>query len=130
MISMLPLVLYYRLWFQRYGDVSPQQGVRVHCRYRRARSSRFDVCSRIIGMPDYFSYLTIRAIPKNYKVLFLSAGAVGQFSAVPLNLGCIGDDKTADYINSGQWSDRAIKEVCLSSYLYLIIRLRTSARLT
>jgi phosphoserine aminotransferase len=55
-------------------------------------------------------YRELMGIPNNYKVLFLAAGAVGEFAAVPLNLGCVGDDKVADYIVSGQWSDRAVKE--------------------
>jgi len=48
------------------------------------------------------------AIPGNYKVLFLQGGATGQFSAVPLNLA--GADATADYVNTGQWSKKAIGE--------------------
>ena len=47
-------------------------------------------------------------IPEDYAVLFLQGGASTQFSAVPLNL--LGDKKTADYINTGQWSKKAIKE--------------------
>ncbi len=48
------------------------------------------------------------AIPNNYKVLFLQGGASSQFSAIPLNL--LGDKTTADYINTGQWSKKAIAE--------------------
>ncbi|WP_422448313.1 3-phosphoserine/phosphohydroxythreonine transaminase [Endozoicomonas sp. ALB091] len=47
-------------------------------------------------------------IPDNYKVLFLQGGARGQFAAVPLNLK--GDKVFADYVNSGYWSQSAIKE--------------------
>ena len=47
-------------------------------------------------------------IPQNYKVLFLQGGASTQFSAVPLNL--LSDHKCADYIVSGQFSDKAMKE--------------------
>ncbi len=47
-------------------------------------------------------------ISEDYAVLFLQGGASTQFSAVPLNL--LGDKKTADYINTGQWSKKAIKE--------------------
>ena len=47
-------------------------------------------------------------IPSNYKVLFLQGGASTQFSAVPLNL--LSDHKCADYIVSGQFSDKAMKE--------------------
>lgn len=48
------------------------------------------------------------AIPDNYKVLFLQGGASMQFSAVPLNL--LDGKSTADYVNTGQWSKKAIKE--------------------
>ncbi len=48
------------------------------------------------------------AIPQNYKVLFLQGGATGQFSAVPLNL--LRDKSSADYVNTGAWSKKAIAE--------------------
>ena len=47
-------------------------------------------------------------IPSNYKVLFMQGGATTQFSAIPLNL--LSDHKCADYIISGQFSDKAAKE--------------------
>jgi phosphoserine aminotransferase len=48
------------------------------------------------------------SIPDNYKVLFLQGGASSQFSMVPLNL--LRGKKTADYINTGYWSKKAIAE--------------------
>lgn len=48
------------------------------------------------------------AVPQDYRVLFVQGGATGQFSAVPLNLAGPGD--RADYINTGQWSAKAISE--------------------
>lgn len=48
------------------------------------------------------------SIPENYAVLFLQGGASTQFSAIPLNLSQKGD--VADYVNTGQWSKKAIKE--------------------
>ena len=47
-------------------------------------------------------------IPDNYKVLFLQGGASTQFAAVPLNL--MNKNKKADYIVSGQFSNKAYKE--------------------
>ena len=47
-------------------------------------------------------------IPDNYKVLFLQGGASTQFAAVPLNL--IGRTGKADYVVSGQFSNKAFKE--------------------
>ncbi|MFA7561413.1 MAG: 3-phosphoserine/phosphohydroxythreonine transaminase [Candidatus Izemoplasmatales bacterium] len=46
-------------------------------------------------------------IPDNYKVLFLQGGGHLQFSMVPLNLM---KNKVADYIVTGQWAKKAIKE--------------------
>jgi phosphoserine aminotransferase len=48
------------------------------------------------------------AIPKNYKVLFLQGGAAGQFAIVPMNL--LRGKTGADYVNTGQWSKKAIAE--------------------
>ncbi|PPI88749.1 phosphoserine transaminase [Candidatus Pantoea edessiphila] len=47
-------------------------------------------------------------IPSNYKILFCHGGARAQFSAVPGNL--LGSSTTADYINGGYWSSKAIEE--------------------
>lgn len=50
----------------------------------------------------------IMDIPQNYKVLFLQGGASLQFAMVPLNL--TAKNKKADYVNTGQWTKKAIKE--------------------
>jgi phosphoserine aminotransferase len=47
-------------------------------------------------------------IPSNYKVLFLQGGAALQFAMIPVNL--LRGKKTADYINTGAWSEKAISE--------------------
>jgi phosphoserine aminotransferase len=47
-------------------------------------------------------------IPSNYKVLFLQGGATGQFAVVPMNL--LRGKTKADYLNTGQWSKKAIAE--------------------
>ncbi|MCB9207992.1 MAG: 3-phosphoserine/phosphohydroxythreonine transaminase [Ignavibacteriales bacterium] len=47
-------------------------------------------------------------IGDNYDVLFLQGGATLQFSMVPLNL--MPPVNKADYINTGAWSKKAIKE--------------------
>jgi len=48
------------------------------------------------------------SVPSNYKILFLQGGGTGQFSAVPLNLSA--PDSTADYLNTGAWSKKALGE--------------------
>jgi len=47
-------------------------------------------------------------VPENYKVLFLQGGASSQFAMAPMNL--LRGKQRADYVNTGQWSKKAIKE--------------------
>src|SRR5882762_3837943 len=51
---------------------------------------------------------TLAGIPANYKILMLQGGASLQFTMVPMNL--LGPGATADYIDSGSWADKAVKE--------------------
>jgi phosphoserine aminotransferase len=51
---------------------------------------------------------SLAGIPSNYRVLFLQGGASTQFSMVPMNL--LGAGETADYVDTGSWADKAIKE--------------------
>jgi phosphoserine aminotransferase len=51
---------------------------------------------------------TLGHVPPNYHVLFLQGGASTQFSMVPMNLLTAGT--TADYIDTGSWAEKAIKE--------------------
>lgn len=48
------------------------------------------------------------AVPPNYKILFLQGGASLQFAMVPMNL--MRGMESADYINTGSWSKKAIAE--------------------
>jgi phosphoserine aminotransferase len=52
---------------------------------------------------------TLLGIPSSYKVLFLQGGATGQFAAIPMNL-TSGSDAVADYVNTGNWSQKGIAE--------------------
>lgn len=45
----------------------------------------------------------------DYHVLFLQGGASTQFAMLPMNF--LGEGQTADYINTGAWSKKAIAEV-------------------
>lgn len=47
-------------------------------------------------------------IGDNYHVLFLQGGASTQFCMIPMNL--LPDGQSADYVNTGTWSTKAIKE--------------------
>ena len=50
----------------------------------------------------------LMGIPAGYKVLFLQGGASSQFAMVPMNL--LRGRASADYLNTGEWSKKAIKE--------------------
>ena len=50
----------------------------------------------------------VMAIPDSHEILFLQGGASSQFAMVPMNL--LRGKKTADYINTGAWSKKAIAE--------------------
>jgi phosphoserine aminotransferase len=52
---------------------------------------------RLLGVADEFT------------VLFIQGGASLQFAMVPMNL--LPDGKSADYVNTGTWATKAIKEV-------------------
>lgn len=47
-------------------------------------------------------------VPENYKILFLQGGASLQFSMIPLNF--LGKVETADYVVTGAWGKKAVKE--------------------
>ena len=50
----------------------------------------------------------LAGIPAGYRLLMLQGGASLQFSMVPMNLLTAGT--TADYVDTGTWADKAIKE--------------------
>ncbi|OEY67265.1 3-phosphoserine/phosphohydroxythreonine transaminase [Marinobacter sp. X15-166B] len=50
----------------------------------------------------------LAGVSDDYAVLFMQGGASSQFATVPLNL--LGDKTSADYINTGIWSQKAIAE--------------------
>ena len=68
------------------------------------RSKTFDeiIQGAETGLRDLLS------IPKNYAVLFLQGGASLQFTMVPMNF--LSLDENADYILTGSWGKKAIKE--------------------
>ena len=51
---------------------------------------------------------TLLDIPSNYRVLFMQGGALAENAIVPLNL--MGRTGQADYLVTGQWSVRSMKE--------------------
>ena len=51
---------------------------------------------------------SLLSISDDYSVLFLQGGASLQFAMIPLNL--LGKGQTADYVHTGSWAGKAIKE--------------------
>ena len=50
----------------------------------------------------------LMAVPANYKVLFMQGGAMAENAIVPMNM--LRGKTGADYINTGEWSKKSIKE--------------------
>ena len=53
----------------------------------------------------------LAGVPENYRILFLQGGASLQFTMVPMNL--LPPGRTADYLVTGVWSQKALKEAKL-----------------
>jgi phosphoserine aminotransferase len=68
------------------------------------RSKTFDAAIKAAEA----SLRRILGVPDDYAVLFLQGGASLQFAMVPLNL--LGPGQTADYVHTGSWAGKAIKE--------------------
>jgi len=47
-------------------------------------------------------------VPENFDILFLQGGASSQFFMIPMNL--VHGEEVADYVVSGAWSEKAVKE--------------------
>jgi phosphoserine aminotransferase len=53
---------------------------------------------------------SLLGVPENYSVMFLQGGASLQFGMIPMNLL---KGKKADYVHTGEWAKKAIKEAKL-----------------
>jgi phosphoserine aminotransferase len=73
-------------------------------------SHRGKVFDRIINEAEQ-TCRDLAGIPDNYRVLFLQGGASLQFSMVPMNF--LPPQSTADYLLTGVWAQKAIKEAKL-----------------
>jgi len=58
-------------------------------------------------------------LPDNFKVLFLQGGASSQFFMIPMNL--IPEGSSADYVNTGSWAKKAIKEAQILQKAHKVI---------
>ncbi len=66
-----------------------------------------------VGVADEAESLCreLAGIPDNYRVLFLQGGASTQFAMIPMNF--LTPDTTADYIVTGSWAKKSVKEARL-----------------
>ena len=81
--------------------------------FKQSGMSLLEMSHRSVPVVDLFEETTnniieLLNIPKNYSVLWLQGGASLQFSMVPMNLLPLAG--SADYIDTGSWSAKAIIE--------------------
>lgn len=55
--------------------------------------------------------LSLLGNPSGYKVLFIQGGASTQFAMIPMNF--LGQGHAANYVMTGSWADKALKEAKL-----------------
>jgi len=56
-------------------------------------------------------FRNLLGVPENYKILFLQGGGIGENAIVPMNLlGRKAQPAVADFVNTGSWSSKSIKE--------------------
>lgn len=66
-----------------------------------------DRAKRLLGLDD------------QYHVLFLQGGASLQFAMIPMNF--LSGDQSADYVNTGTWSTKAIKEAKIQNKKHVVV---------
>jgi phosphoserine aminotransferase len=99
-----PAVLPVSVLEQVQRDLVALPGVGMSVMEISHRSSTFE---SIIGQAEA-DIRRLAGVPDGYKILFLQGGASLQFSMVPMNL--LTEGTTADYINTGSWAEKAVKE--------------------
>jgi len=81
--------------------------------YTQSGMSVLEMSHRSQPIVSLFDEATARTkdllnIPEGYSILWVQGGASLQFSMVPMNL--LPDDSSADYIVTGSWSLKAVRE--------------------
>ncbi len=102
-----PAVLPERVLRQAQQDLWDLDGTGIGICEHSHRGAAFD---RVIAEAEE-DCRRVGNIPDSYRVLFLQGGASLQFAMVPANF--LGEDQTADYLVTGAWSQKAIKEAAL-----------------
>jgi len=81
--------------------------------YKNTGMSLLEMSHRSAEVVSLFDETTNRlqsllSVPDNYHILWLQGGASTQFSMIPMNL--LPKNGSADYVDTGAWSTKAIKE--------------------
>lgn len=99
-----PAVLPETVLLQAQRDMFSYPDVGMSIMEMSHRSKPYDAIhqSAIAGLRELMS------IPENYHVLFLQGGASLQFSMLPINF--LAKEASADYVVTGSWGKKAVKE--------------------
>lgn len=73
---------------------------------------------RQISDRAYSDLSTLINLPSNYHILFLQGGAYAHFAFAAMNL--MGRNQSADYVQTGHWSSRAINEAKRYGHINII----------
>ena len=85
-------------------DLVSYQGSGMSIMEMSHRGKHYDA----VHMEALANFRELLNVPEDYEILFMQGGASGQFGIIPMNL--LGEGQTADYINAGAWSKKAIAE--------------------
>ena len=85
--------------------------------------------------PEFMSILAeaqrdlreLLAVPANYQILFMQGGAIAENAIVPLNLGGLKPNPVFDFVCTGSWSVKSIKEAAKYGQVNVVADARGSA---
>ena len=63
----------------------------------------------------------LMAIPSDYEILLLQGGGIGQNAAIPMNLMPLANKPKADFVVTGIWSEKSVKEAQKYGELILLL---------
>ena len=101
-----PAILPYEVMKKAQDELLDYKGIGLSIMEISHRSKDFDE----VMVAAETKIRALLGVPENYSVLFLQGGATTQFGMIPMNL--LKDGK-ADYVNTGAWAKKAIKEAKL-----------------
>lgn len=101
-----PAILPYEVMKKAQEELLDFNGIGLSIMEISHRSKDFEA---VIGAAEA-KIRSLLGVPDNYSVLFLQGGASLQFGMIPMNLL---QGKKADYVNTGAWAKKAIKEAKL-----------------